>query len=183
MFRAFSFSSSGAQWLQWQPLVLPSYRGDSRAVFVVPGTNLVWYWVPVLTQVCLLLREMISSIPRHNAVCHVITSLYLSSASWRLRWLNYSFSCPVKWSSDTGSTLLLTDRDRSLSAALTAGGSLNWWVPVKGAKWDCWQGRDCRKVQGTTFLHFSIAKNLVWGVEGTLSGFAADLADPVSLDL
>ena len=36
---------SGAQWLQWQPLVLPSYRGDSRAVFVVgpvinvPTTN------------------------------------------------------------------------------------------------------------------------------------------------
>ena len=25
--------SSGAQWLQCQPLVLPSYRGDSRAVF------------------------------------------------------------------------------------------------------------------------------------------------------
>jgi hypothetical protein len=35
MFRAFSRSSSGAQWLQWQPLVLPSERGDSRAVFVV----------------------------------------------------------------------------------------------------------------------------------------------------
>ena len=34
MFRAFSRPSSGAQWLQWQPLVLPSYRGDSRAVFV-----------------------------------------------------------------------------------------------------------------------------------------------------
>jgi len=34
MFRAFSCSSSGAQWLQWQPLVLPSYRGDSYAVFV-----------------------------------------------------------------------------------------------------------------------------------------------------
>jgi len=33
--RAFSRPSSGAQWLQWQPLVLPSYRGDSRAVFVV----------------------------------------------------------------------------------------------------------------------------------------------------
>jgi len=30
MFRAFSRPSSGAQWLQWQPLVLPSYRGDSR---------------------------------------------------------------------------------------------------------------------------------------------------------
>jgi hypothetical protein len=27
--------SSGAQRLQWQPLVLPSYRGDSRAVLVV----------------------------------------------------------------------------------------------------------------------------------------------------
>jgi hypothetical protein len=35
MFRAFSCPSSGAQWLQWQPLVLPSYRGESRAVFVV----------------------------------------------------------------------------------------------------------------------------------------------------
>jgi hypothetical protein len=35
MFRAFSRPSSGAQWLQWQPLVLPSYRGDSRAVFMV----------------------------------------------------------------------------------------------------------------------------------------------------
>jgi len=34
MFRAFSRPSSVAQWLQWQPLVLPSYRGDSRAVFV-----------------------------------------------------------------------------------------------------------------------------------------------------
>ena len=35
MFRAFYRLSSGAQWLQWQPLVLPWYRGDSRAVFVV----------------------------------------------------------------------------------------------------------------------------------------------------
>ena len=40
MFRAFSRPSSGARWLQWQPLVLPSYRGDSRALFVVgPTTN------------------------------------------------------------------------------------------------------------------------------------------------
>jgi hypothetical protein len=43
MFRAFSRLSSGAQGLQWQPLVLPSYRVDSRAVFVVgpadPTTN------------------------------------------------------------------------------------------------------------------------------------------------
>ena len=35
MFRTFSPSSSRAQWLQWQPLYLPSYRGDSLAVFVV----------------------------------------------------------------------------------------------------------------------------------------------------
>jgi len=35
MYRAFSRPSSGAQWLQWQTLILPSYRGDSRAVFVV----------------------------------------------------------------------------------------------------------------------------------------------------
>jgi hypothetical protein len=35
MFWAFSRPSSGAQWLQWQPLVLPLYCGDSRAVCVV----------------------------------------------------------------------------------------------------------------------------------------------------
>jgi hypothetical protein len=35
MFRAFFRPSSGAQWLHWQPLVLPSYRGDSCALFVV----------------------------------------------------------------------------------------------------------------------------------------------------
>jgi hypothetical protein len=33
MSRTFSRPSSGAQWLQWQPLVLPSYRGNSRDVF------------------------------------------------------------------------------------------------------------------------------------------------------
>jgi hypothetical protein len=31
-FRALSRPSSGAQWLQWQPLVLPSYRGDNRHI-------------------------------------------------------------------------------------------------------------------------------------------------------
>jgi hypothetical protein len=35
MIRAFFRPLSGAQWLQWQPLVLPSYGGDSRTVFVV----------------------------------------------------------------------------------------------------------------------------------------------------
>ena len=43
VFRAFSFQSSGAQWLQWQPLVFPSYRDDSRVVLVFgpagPTTN------------------------------------------------------------------------------------------------------------------------------------------------
>jgi hypothetical protein len=43
MFWAFSRPSSGAEWLQQQPLVLPSYCGDSRVVFVVgpagPTTN------------------------------------------------------------------------------------------------------------------------------------------------
>jgi hypothetical protein len=43
MFRSFSRPSSGAQWLQWQPLVLLSYRVDSRAVFVVG---------PVITETC-----------------------------------------------------------------------------------------------------------------------------------
>ena len=42
MFRAFSHPSSGAQLLRWQPLVLPSYRGDSRVVFVV-GTAIPVY--------------------------------------------------------------------------------------------------------------------------------------------
>jgi hypothetical protein len=40
MFWAFSRPSSGTQRLQWQPLVLPSYRGDSRAVFVVGPAGL-----------------------------------------------------------------------------------------------------------------------------------------------
>jgi hypothetical protein len=39
MFRASSRQSTGAQWLQWQPLVLPFYCGDSRAVFVVGPVN------------------------------------------------------------------------------------------------------------------------------------------------
>jgi hypothetical protein len=42
MFRAFSRPSLGAQWLQWQPPVLPSYHGNSRALvrgrWTLPGT-------------------------------------------------------------------------------------------------------------------------------------------------
>jgi hypothetical protein len=40
IFWEFSRPSSGAQVLQWQPLVLPSYRGDSRVVFVVGPAGL-----------------------------------------------------------------------------------------------------------------------------------------------
>jgi hypothetical protein len=39
IFRAFSRSSSGAQLLQCQSLVFTSYRGDSRAVFLVGPTG------------------------------------------------------------------------------------------------------------------------------------------------
>jgi hypothetical protein len=42
MFRAFSRTSSGAQWLQWQPLVLHSYRGESRVVFVVGPAGILY---------------------------------------------------------------------------------------------------------------------------------------------
>jgi hypothetical protein len=43
MFRAFPRPSSGVQWLQWQPQVLPAYRGDSRVVFVVGPTITCYY--------------------------------------------------------------------------------------------------------------------------------------------
>ena len=45
MFRAFSRPSSGAQWLQWKPLVLPSYRGDSRGVFLVGPAVSGWWFI------------------------------------------------------------------------------------------------------------------------------------------
>jgi hypothetical protein len=54
MFRAFSCPSSGAQWLQWQPLVLPSYRGDSRAVFVVGPADRHGYLSVVIVVCCQL---------------------------------------------------------------------------------------------------------------------------------
>ena len=58
MFRAFSRPSPGAQWLQWQPLVLPSYRGDSCAVFVVgpasrpPGQPTMYVRLEVSNHPC-----------------------------------------------------------------------------------------------------------------------------------
>jgi len=50
IFRASSRPSSGAQCLQWQPLVLPSYRGDSHAVFVVGPAGRPWPRTPLLSQ-------------------------------------------------------------------------------------------------------------------------------------
>jgi hypothetical protein len=49
MFRAFSRPSSGAQWLQWRPLVIPSYRGDGRAMkwpefSVSCGWNILYFF-------------------------------------------------------------------------------------------------------------------------------------------
>jgi hypothetical protein len=55
MFWALSRPSSGAQWLQWQPLVLPSYRGGSRAVFVGGGGgyNCPAHW---MAETCRVIR-------------------------------------------------------------------------------------------------------------------------------
>ena len=50
IFRAFSCPSSGAQWLQWQPLVLPLYRGDSCAVFMVGPAGLTTNTAQLLPQ-------------------------------------------------------------------------------------------------------------------------------------
>jgi hypothetical protein len=54
MFWEFSRPSSEAQWVQWQPLVLPSYRGDSRNVFVVgpagPTTNTSDWWFILIVR-------------------------------------------------------------------------------------------------------------------------------------
>ena len=60
MFRAISRPSSGTRWLQWQPVVLPSYRGDSRAVFVIGPViyrlllQLLgsWWWAGRMPETC-----------------------------------------------------------------------------------------------------------------------------------
>jgi len=74
MFRAFPRPSSGAQWLQWQPLVLPSYHGDSRAMFVVRspaafGFTFVSCWQPCCVRgratgsLWFYLRIMVTAVP------------------------------------------------------------------------------------------------------------------------
>ena len=78
-FRVFSLPSSGAQLLQWQSLVLPPYRGDSRAVFVVGLTGRLFiigtYFKTTLNT---FERKMLRRIygPTHEVGC------------WRLRWNN-----------------------------------------------------------------------------------------------
>ena len=67
MFRAFPHPSSGGQWLQWQPLVLPSYRGDSRAVLVVgpagPTTN---------TEAATALIELLMMVGKTTETCWAV---------------------------------------------------------------------------------------------------------------
>jgi hypothetical protein len=72
MFRGFSRPSSGAQWLQWQPLVLSSYRGDSRAVFVVGPVGR-----PARP------RWMLSVTP---CLCRSRRTLTLILLTWRIWW-------------------------------------------------------------------------------------------------
>jgi hypothetical protein len=44
MFRVISRPSSGAQWLQWQPLVLPSYRGDRIINWKIVASGWWFIW-------------------------------------------------------------------------------------------------------------------------------------------
>jgi hypothetical protein len=62
MFRVFPRPSSGAQWLQWQPLVLPSYRGDSRAVFVVGPAGLLFTAQHVSGVFPLIIRSSMTAV-------------------------------------------------------------------------------------------------------------------------
>ena len=105
MFRAFSRPSSGAQLLQWQPLVLPSYRGDSRAVFVVRPAG-PWWQIPdaVDTVVCApddgwwYHPKHVEQFPDINKLCNVasywmyITILLWCTDPWTLNssWTNNS---------------------------------------------------------------------------------------------
>jgi hypothetical protein len=90
MFRPFSRPSSGARWLQWQPLVLPSYRGDSRAVFVIrPAGRSPYTYVNHRLQIQLELL-MMSGMPlehvkpsMNGGIINSITILHLvSNFSW-----------------------------------------------------------------------------------------------------
>jgi hypothetical protein len=77
MFRAFSRPLSGARWLQWQPLVLPSYRGDSRAVFVVGPRTSSALWVLRLNTCPVLSLIMMCPVTVQDAtVTWCVLSLY-----------------------------------------------------------------------------------------------------------
>ena len=81
MFRTFSRPSSGAQWLQWQPLVLPLYRGDSRAVFVVGPTG---RQDNKLENCCIWLVIYLNCTMMHGLknlkhIVHIVTRFYTSN--------------------------------------------------------------------------------------------------------
>jgi len=98
-FRAFSRPSSGAQWLQWQPLVLPSYHGDSRAVFVV-GPAMMHR----LTNLKFLstFRDNLS-VPSSrvkkskNSFVRVCLYLQLTATTWRILVEDYALRSSVLW--------------------------------------------------------------------------------------
>ena len=77
MFRVFSRPSSGAQWLQWQPLVLPSYRGDSRPVFVVgpAGARTVGTYRNILISLYVTFRNTVLHLLK-NFSCNIIPFLF-----------------------------------------------------------------------------------------------------------
>ena len=75
MFRAFSRLSSGAQWPQWQPLVLPSYRGDSRAVFVVGPADGGWGSIGIrLCVISLILAKVKCTLVQALRLCTARTA-------------------------------------------------------------------------------------------------------------
>jgi hypothetical protein len=125
MFRTFSRPSSGVQWLQWQPLVLPSYRGDSRAVFVVgPALVITIFMVgshltPVAFDV-LMPRVAFWGL---NLLVH-----HISSRLWKVKLL------PAHWNILGDNPCVITQLYPSTS--MLAGGKSHWSLLGKG-----WSGR------------------------------------------
>ena len=120
MFRAFSRPSSGAQWLQWQPLVLPSYRGDSRAVFVVGPAVRLWpryegktrgchcsYWAPddgrENARTCWPVNKRQDK--KLKKLLHQVGDLFELNVKLRIQMVNYD---RVRfWAPHSGSDLLV----------------------------------------------------------------------------
>jgi len=76
-FQAFFRPSSGAQWLQWQHLVLPSYLGDSRAVVVVGPAgrwerDFIHPTRPVLGSIRPPIRQVTGLFPKDRAAATLL---------------------------------------------------------------------------------------------------------------